>query len=731
MNRMQVRTLSAALALALGANVTAAPVPNGFRVYGFVTRGGAPFNGTVDLQIQLFDAAGGAGTIGPVVTLEDLPVAGGNLVTFVDFGGQNPFIDMDTYLGGGVRLGTSSSAFNSFTTRARFSPTGFALHAQKVAPATVGSNEIRSAEVQRRIGAACPDGEAMKSVGADGSVVCAPLGTGGGGGDISGVAAGTALAGGGDSGSVTLSVANLGIGPAQLADDAVNATKIASGAVGADEISTDAVTADEIAANAVASAEIAPNTITQFDADTTGPNGLQRRLAGSCPAGQAIGAVASDGALTCNTASAGWTLTGNTGTSPPLNFIGTTDDQFFDIRTNNRRAMRFRSLDDPNGSAYGGPVGAPAVIGGASANEASGPGAAIGGGGNTETGNSAAGRYATVPGGHDNHAGGDYSFAAGRKALVRSASQVGGGDTNGDEGTFVWSDSQLTSFVSNGADRFLVRARNGVGINTADPRAPLHVREGASATPFAGTIGGTKVLIEDDVTTYLTLAAPASAATGIGFQSGNIATAGRLTYNNPSNANGFDFAINGITAMRLFANNQMQVPPVLLSSGASLTIQDSTSINGNLTVAGTITASNCCAAPSDARLKQDIAPLEASLEHVLALRGVRYAFTDSARAKYQLPGGEQLGFIAQELEREFPQWVRDDERGFKTVFLRPFDALMVEALRDLRNRHVAELAALQTRFDQLAQENGRLRQEFEDRLAHLERAGEVQVATNR
>ncbi len=482
---VQRRALAAALALALAAGTPAAPVPNGFRIYGFVTRSGAPFNGTVDLQIQLFDAASGNGTIGPTVTIEDVPVVGGDLVTFVDFGAVNPFVDMETFLGGGVRLGTSTGAFNVFTGRARFSPTGFSLHAQKLAPATVGTQEIRSGEVQRRISTGCPDGEAVRTVTVDGSVVCTPVGGGGGGGDISGVLAGAGLTGGGDSGTVSLSVADFGITSAMVAGDAIDASKIPTGAIGADEIATDAVGSAEIAANAVTSAKIAPNTITQEDADTTSNVGLQRRIAGNCPPGQAIGSVAADGSIACNTASGGWTLSGNAGTNPALNFIGTTDGQFFDIRANGRRAMRFGSLDDPSGGAYGGAIATTTVAGGSGLNTASGVGATVGGGGNAEVANVAVGRYSTVPGGIANVAGGDYSFAAGRRATIRSPSQSG--DADGDEGAFVFADSQDAALVTTGPDQFLVRARGGVGFNT--------VPGGSENLAVAGDAPGSDTLV--------------------------------------------------------------------------------------------------------------------------------------------------------------------------------------------------------------------------------------------
>ena len=93
-------------------------------------------------------------------------------------------------------------------------------------------------------------------------------------------------------------------------------------------------------------------------------------------------------------------------------------------------------------------------------------------------GNGAA-AYAAVPGGGDNCAGAGYSFAAGRSAKVRRSSgaltlPLGAACadvpavTNGDLGTFMWSDFDLEDFVSDGPNRFLVRARGGARFVTTD-----------------------------------------------------------------------------------------------------------------------------------------------------------------------------------------------------------------------------------------------------------------------
>ncbi len=55
-------------------------------------------------------------------------------------------------------------------------------------------------------------------------------------------------------------------------------------------------------------------------------------------------------------------------------------------------------------------------------------------------------------------------------------------------------------------------------------------------------------------------------------------------------------------------------------------------------------------AVSDVRLKQDIFPLSGLLDKTLALRPVSYAF----KSNPELP---QIGFIAQEVETLFPEFV--------------------------------------------------------------------------
>ena len=101
--------------------------------------------------------------------------------------------------------------------------------------------------------------------------------------------------------------------------------------------------------------------------------------------------------------------------------------------------------------------------------------ATIGGGGGIEQadGNVAGGDHATIPGGRNNRADGDDSFAAGRNA------------TADHDGAFVWSDGGDEGVSSTGEDQFIIDAGGGVGIGTDSPAEKLHVRPDADSVALA------------------------------------------------------------------------------------------------------------------------------------------------------------------------------------------------------------------------------------------------------
>ncbi|MFU8844124.1 MAG: tail fiber domain-containing protein [Bacteroidales bacterium] len=100
---------------------------------------------------------------------------------------------------------------------------------------------------------------------------------------------------------------------------------------------------------------------------------------------------------------------------------------------------------------------------------------------------------------------------------------------------------------------------------------------------------------------------------------------------------------------------------------------------------------------SDARLKKNVQTIENSLDKLLALRGVSYQWIDPTTQGDM--DGTYTGMIAQEVEKVFPEWIREDANGFMTLTVIGFEGIVVEALRELREEKDAEFKNLKEEKD--------------------------------
>ena len=100
---------------------------------------------------------------------------------------------------------------------------------------------------------------------------------------------------------------------------------------------------------------------------------------------------------------------------------------------------------------------------------------------------------------------------------------------------------------------------------------------------------------------------------------------------------------------------------------------------------------------SDQRLKKNIRPIESALDKLMDLRGVTYQWRDPASQGDM--AGTYTGMIAQDVEKVFPEWIRDDANGFKTLTVIGFEGIVVEALRQLRAEKDAEISSQQNQLE--------------------------------
>lgn len=128
---------------------------------------------------------------------------------------------------------------------------------------------------------------------------------------------------------------------------------------------------------------------------------------------------------------------------------------------------------------------------------------------------------------------------------------------------------------------------------------------------------------------------------------------------------------------------------------------------------------------SDRRAKTDIQPMRGTLDRLLSLHGYSFRYSDEVIKQGGVLPGVQIGLMAQEVQRVFPDWVGTDDHGRLNVTERATTALMIESLRDLRAEKDAadatlrdELEAARARVRALEDENAAMR----ERLERVERA---------
>jgi hypothetical protein len=135
-----------------------------------------------------------------------------------------------------------------------------------------------------------------------------------------------------------------------------------------------------------------------------------------------------------------------------------------------------------------------------------------------------------------------------------------------------------------------------------------------------------------------------------------------------------------------------------LGTAPAVQIQGTTEMNGNATINGDLFVSGAIINPSDARLKHNVAPIDDALAIVARLRGVRFDWRRYEFPDRRFPETRQVGFIAQELKDALPEVVSEDKDGFQAVDYAKVTAVLAEAVKELD----AKLAKRESQFQELS-----------------------------
>jgi len=145
------------------------------------------------------------------------------------------------------------------------------------------------------------------------------------------------------------------------------------------------------------------------------------------------------------------------------------------------------------------------------------------------------------------------------------------------------------------------------------------------------------------------------------------------------------------------------------SYGNTMTIRsDQVGINTNspnydLDVRGTI-GNNTTLYHSDKRWKRDILKLNGSLDRVMKLQGVHYKWKQDEYPEMNFPDGEQIGLIAQDVEKIIPEVVNESADGYKSIEYAKLVSVLIESIKEQQeqiDRQQDHIETLSERIDEL------------------------------
>jgi hypothetical protein len=236
--------------------------------------------------------------------------------------------------------------------------------------------------------------------------------------------------------------------------------------------------------------------------------------------------------------------------------------------------------------------------------------------------------------------------------------------------TLIWNDGTWLRLNQN-----LDFTKPILGVHTPGVFAPMSLNVGGAGN--WGDPGGGNVWVTGNIGVGTT------SLTGRLALSGNSAAQGTLTLFSPN----ADFVYDGGSdGLFVFQNTGTTTAFLGGNVGMGTTTPTSTlHVEGDLFVSGAARRgdnSSSWTVVSDIRLKRNVTPLTDALTQLLQLQGVSFEWAESVRIGG--PPGRQIGLVAHQVEKVFPEWISTGPQGYKEITIRGFEALTVEALRELK-----------------------------------------------
>lgn len=436
--------------------------------------------------------------------------------------------------------------------------------------------------------------------------------------------------------------------------------------------------------------------------------GNLRMVDGNQAAGRVLTSDVNGTASWQNASANTWGLTGNAGTNPTTNFIGTIDGQDVVFRrnnvlsgligltntsfgstslfsntigTNNTAFGRF-SLNSNTSGSFNTAVGGFAL----SASPTGFNNTAVGYQANTNntTGqsNSALGQLALSA-----NTSGGFNTAIGRQSLTNNVTGASNtalgalsnvGTDNLTNATAIGTRAQVDTnnslvlgsiFGINGATSSV-----NVGIGTTTPARKLHVSNGSSGGTSNFNAG---IVLESNTNVYQHFLTPNTSESGLLFGSELNSLNGGIIYNNSNQSMIFR---TGGSFFRMVINNLGDVGIGTFFPGGQFEL----SLNE-----GRKPSSNFWTIPSDMRLKIVNGIYGKGLSEIIQLKPIRYNYknTDKKTFEEKVLNQEATGFLAQEVQQIFPEAIGVDRDGYLNFDLHPIMIASINAFKELNSKY--------------------------------------------
>ena len=241
-------------------------------------------------------------------------------------------------------------------------------------------------------------------------------------------------------------------------------------------------------------------------------------------------------------------------------------------------------------------------------------------------------------------------------------------------------------FRTNGnVTRMSLSGTGFLGVGTTNPITQLHVRDGNSGANPPTTSMAT---FEDNGDVYITLSAPDAEISGIRF-------------NHPENTGTIRY-----TPEDGFWFTNPSYPTFVIDVTGNVGINnpdpdEDLDVFGNGKFGGVVFAACGVLSCSDIRYKKNISPLTNVLSEIQVLNGTYYYWDKENHPDKNFSDHRQIGILAQELEKVYPELVHTDKEGYKTVDYSRLSPILLEAIKEQQQMIELQNTKLETQQEQI------------------------------